>query len=228
MRQLHPVSFHERFVASGTYVWSQDGAPTGDVEHWTIHEPGAGAWTIRADYDGRAGSGTNWLFEGYFDRASRRVERFDMAVFEPRRMDAKFAFESGEARVSVRVDGVAADVQTVTLEPDAVLRPPALVCAWLFVAQPLADAPAFVPMLACIEDAVDCGAPDTFTVTELEPASITVDAQLFVARVWRVRTRGGEDVTLWFNHRDILLGCDSSTGRAARLTQYVHRPETTS
>ena len=157
MRQLHPVSFHERYVASGTYVFYQDDAPTGDVEHWTLHEPGEGALTVRADYDGRAGTGVHWLFEGLCNRSLRRFERFDLSLYGTQHTDAKFIFGPGEVQISLRIDGSATDRLDIPLPNGAIVRPPALVADGLALGSDNQTAPAFVPTLDLSAGLVQAG-----------------------------------------------------------------------
>jgi hypothetical protein len=53
MRQIHPVGFHEKFVASGTYSHYLDGELSGLVELWSIHELPDQEQIARIDWDGR-------------------------------------------------------------------------------------------------------------------------------------------------------------------------------
>lgn len=80
MRYLHPVAMHEVFVGSGTYRYLQNDAPTGLVEHWTIHELPDGAWFIRVDKDGREFDGTTELLEAWRSPAGV-IERFDVVAY---------------------------------------------------------------------------------------------------------------------------------------------------
>lgn len=228
MRQLHPVSFHERFVASGTYIHCRDNVATGDVEHWTLHEPGQGAWTLRADYDGRDGSGINWLFEGYYDRVRRRVERFDLSLYGAQQADVKFGFEPHEVRVTVRSAGERRDGFAMALPPGYAALPPALVAAYLFVRADAAELPLFVPALDFVRGRVHHAAVETGTVEFAGSEDVTVDGRTLPARVVRVRGDRGRDVTCWLDTNDILLRWQTADGLSALLTQYVHRPETTS
>lgn len=217
MRQLHPVSFRERFVASGTYTFFQDAVPTGDVEHWTLHEPGQGAWTVRADHDGRAGSGTSWLFEGLYDGERRRFERFDLSLYGAQHTDAKFIFEPGEVQISLRVDGVARDQFVIPVPTDAAPQPPALVGAYLFIPGVVDSLQVFMPELDFAAGLVRGGTVETLSVEyrDTEPLVISVygERALFA------------DISL--DQHDILLHWETPTGLAAHLSQYVHRPETT-
>jgi hypothetical protein len=53
MRQIHPVAFHEKFVARGMYSHYRDGKLAGLVEYWSIHELPDHSYLVRVDWDGR-------------------------------------------------------------------------------------------------------------------------------------------------------------------------------
>lgn len=50
MRQIHPVGFHEKFVASGVYSYYEHGSPRSAQEYWSIHELPDGGQLIRVDF----------------------------------------------------------------------------------------------------------------------------------------------------------------------------------
>jgi hypothetical protein len=227
MRQLHPVSFHERFVASGSYVYAQDGADTGDVEHWTLHEPGDGGLTLRADYDGRSGSGVNWLFEGFYLREKRRFERFDLSLLGPQRTDAKFVFTADEAQISLRIDGVARERIDIALPPDCAVWPLALAGLGLLDVQQ-AEMPLFVPALRVDTGLVQGGVVETLRITALPPEALSVDTRPYDAHAYGFTMWSLGEMRLWLDRYTIPLQMQAAFGLTARLTQYVHRPETTS
>lgn len=227
MRQLHPVSFHEQFVASGTYLYSQDDAATGDIEHWTIHEPGEGALTIRADYDGRAGSGVNWLFEGFYNCIRRRVERFDLSVLGDRRTDAKVSVGADGLHVSLRVDGEAVAPITSALPPDAVALPPALVGAYLFASGAASAVQAVVIDFDPATGIIHGLTQQTLAVEARGAEAIVIDGHTVHTNVLRVVSDTGREVSIWRDQSDVVLRWQDAHGRAAILTQYVHRPEKT-
>lgn len=228
MRQLHPVSFRERFVASGTYVWSHDGVATGDLEHWTLHEPGAGALSLRADYDGRAGSGVNWLFEGFYSHASRRVERFDLSVFGEQHTEVKVLFSGAEVNISLRVDGRPQPPRQRTLMPPAVSLPPALVAAYLFAGESVAAAPVFTVDIDVKAGLVRTERATLLSIEHLGVEPVDVDGRPIDARRLRLLGQDGRDEQVWFDAFDVAVRWQNAAGRAAQLTRYVHRPETIS
>lgn len=228
MRQLHPVSFHERFVASGTYVWSQDGVATGDVEHWTVHEPGPGAWSLRADYDGRAGSGTSWLFEGFYDRARRRLDRFDLSLYGAQHTEAKFIFAADEVQISLRVDGKAKDRLDLPLAEDVAPCPPALVAAYLFVPGLLDSISVFLPDVDYAAGLVRGGGVELISTEYRDSEPVVIGEKAIQAMRISLYGEQGMSTDICLDAHDILLRLETPTRLVAQLTQYVHRPETTS
>src|SRR5687767_14762568 len=53
MRHIHPIGFHEKFVASGRYNHYRYGTLAGLVETWSIHELPDHSSLVRVDWDGR-------------------------------------------------------------------------------------------------------------------------------------------------------------------------------
>lgn len=83
MRQLHPVAFHEQFLASGTYIYEQDGQRDGAVETWTIHRLPDQSQLIRIDFDARQiPLGISILTEVLRD-SSGSIQRFDIHFVNP-------------------------------------------------------------------------------------------------------------------------------------------------
>lgn len=232
MRQLHPVSFHERFVASGSYIYAQDGVDTGDAEYWTLHEPGDGGLTLRADYDGRSGSGVNWLFEGFYLREKGRFERFDLTLFGTQRTDAKFVFTADEAQISLRVDGVAQTPFNIAIASDVIRYPPALVGAYLSLLDTADSIRLFVPELEFVAGQVHGGAVERAIVHHysIKPKLKPSFNGSTIIPVKGIRLERANSVTeeATLDRDNILLHYVGSTGRSAHLTQYVHRPETIS
>ncbi len=85
MRQLHAVSRHEHFVASGTYTHYQYNEPTGTAEYWSIHELPDGGQIIRVDDDWREHDGSSVLIEAWRSPETRQIERFDLQAFGGKR-----------------------------------------------------------------------------------------------------------------------------------------------
>jgi len=231
MRQLHPVSFHERFVASGTYTYYNGDTPAGDVERWTLHEPGAGSLTIRADYDGRTDSSIDWLFEGLAVETGGhwRIERFDLlALGHTVKTEAKFVFGPDGAEISPRVDGEPQAVIRVAATGPFEVASPALVARYWF----LQNLPRQAGSVEIFEAGLDPasgvlhgGHISTASVEPLgQPVPVTT-ADAGESQGFRIGRPDGEAIRCWLNARWIPVYWESSSGQSARLTEYTHRPE---
>jgi len=110
MRQIHPVGFHEKFVASGVYTYYHNYTPTGSAERWSIHELPDGAQLIRVDQNWVSGSPKNILIEAWqspLENIDSRIERVDIAALgsEGKQGKATYIFEAGRVQVGYSVDG---------------------------------------------------------------------------------------------------------------------------
>jgi len=223
VRQLHPVSFREKFVASGVYTLYAGNLPTGDVEYWSMHEPGEGSCTIRSDRDGRGGTGTNWIFEGLV--VDGRIERFDVQIQGEVTTAAKFMFADATIEFSQRVNGVVGELLEFSLPAQYQISPPSLAAQWLLV-PPLAGQPAQVwtPDMDAAAGTIQGGHIEVWTIQEVGAASHPIGEQHIDCREYRVKSDAGE-LTVWFVSYGVLMRFDSDTAERALLTQYVRRPD---
>lgn len=128
MRQLHPVSIKERFVASGVYTWAHTGVNLPVREAWTIHELPDQSQIIRVD---REDSGSTLLLEILRDAAGG-MERFDAHFYggpgrSIRQAKATFSFFDDRVQVGRTLDNAVRQHDTMTLTPAARIYPQALV-----------------------------------------------------------------------------------------------------
>ena len=153
MRHLHPVQAHERFVASGRYHFSKDGAPLQSSEAWTIHAHADGEHFVRVDADSRAEDGKSILLEALLDargKLARLDVRYENRDFPGgvRDLQATYQFADDCLQVGYRLNGAAREYREVALPPDTVIDVPLLIFrgrtiaalaargespAWLFV-----------------------------------------------------------------------------------------------
>lgn len=222
MRQLHPVSFHEKFVASGTYTLYQGNLPTGDVEHWSMHEPGEGSLTIRSDRDGRGGTGANWILEALCVRES--LERFDLEVFGENTTAAQFFLEQYGAIISKRINGETRSREEIALPAGYVASPPSLVAQFLFVSASVGwRVPVLVTELDFQGGLVAGQHVHEWTVEDAGEAEHAIGEERIPVREYRIRN--GDEMTCWFDKHNVLMRCENAAGARALLTQYVRRPE---
>jgi hypothetical protein len=127
MRRLHPISFHERFLASGEYVYEQDDKPTGIRESWTIHHLPDGSRLIRVDRDARQSPfGMSLLLEALLN--GQRVQRFDLQLFNANGLQVKQAKASYQVfedslQVSRQINDAWQPMQEMPLTPGKMLYP---------------------------------------------------------------------------------------------------------
>lgn len=231
MRQLHPVSFHERFVASGTYTVYDGDAPNGDIERWTLHEPGTGSLTIRADYQGEAGGSANWLFEGLAVRADEgwRVERYDLLLLGAnQRTEAKLVFSGEGVDISTRVNGDMRDNLRIESRSNFFVATPALVSRFWFLRhlpQSNASLDIFEPEIDFAEGVLHGGRITTISIEALDQPAPMDRALAAASRGFCVRKPDGAASSCWVNADWIPVYYESSGGQSARLSEYTHRPE---
>jgi hypothetical protein len=83
MRQIHPVGFHEKFVASGVYQYGYiDDAsrPLKIIEYWSLHELPDQSQILRIDWDAIGEFGQNLQVEllTATPDIEKRIQRFDV------------------------------------------------------------------------------------------------------------------------------------------------------
>jgi hypothetical protein len=223
VRQLHPVSFREKFVASGVYTLYQGNLPTGDVEYWSMNEPGEGSCTIRSDRDGRAGTDANWIFEGLV--VDGRIERFDVQIQGEVTTAAKFMFANAKVEISQRVNGMVREPLELTVQASYEISPPSLAAQWLFVPRLMGQtAQAWTPDIDTAAGTIQGGYLTAWIIEDVGAAPHPIGEQHVACREFRLSGNAGE-LTLWFDSHGVLMRFDTDTGERALLTQYVRRPD---
>lgn len=132
MRYLHPVGAHERFVASGAYLFAKDGRSLGKTESWTIHELGDGSKLVRVDSDARTEEGKSLLAELLISRDDE-VIRFDLRYendrFEGgiRALSATYSLVDQVMQIGYRMNGAERSYLEREIAPEVLLDIPFLV-----------------------------------------------------------------------------------------------------
>lgn len=132
MRHLHPVQAHERFVASGVYLFAKDGRSLEKTESWTIHELGDGSKFLRVDSDARMEEGKSLLAEVLIS-GEDDIIRFDMRYendqFEGgiRSLSATYNLADRILQVGYRLNGAARRYLEREIGPGALLDIPLLI-----------------------------------------------------------------------------------------------------
>lgn len=151
MRQIHPVSLHEKFVASGTYRPSDDKARLFPVSHWTIHELPDGSQLIRSDEQSHHMTVLVEALRSSPDNGSR-IERFDVFIHtadsrQPaQRLKASCFFARHLQSVISDGDG-RAEAAEIPLPDEYLVQPPALIFTGFVIAQAALQPDKEIPLL---------------------------------------------------------------------------------
>ncbi len=237
MRYLHAVAVHERFVARGTYRYYADDAPTGLLEHWTIHELPDGAWFMRVDKDGRFMDGRSELIEAWRSPGGH-IERFDIRAFGAKsdaiqQARATYTIEGNRLNVGRAFDGAEQIQETVEIPPDHVVQPG----SYLFFGYALPAIVDRAPLAMISRFGFTADPANSFNVGMMMPsltyydeAEVTVDGKARVARHYLAAASAevdGERQTqhhhYYIDKHNIFLK-HTAPGMRVQLERYAHRP----
>jgi len=237
MRQIHPVGFHEKFVASGTYTEYFEAEPTDNFEHWTVHELPDGGQLIRVDRDqGRL------LIEGWRNPLNARIERIDIYVWEKHgvRGKASYIYENGSLQVAYSTSDRPRQEKEIPLPPDCIIFAGA---SHLFRGMMIADVARSngecVPVCLCRYPIIYSDpVVNEFSAVTRETGFLAVAGKTISARriQWDqpcdsvpedIENNSETQPSFWLDEysvllRDVIPGME---GNQIYLTQYAHRPE---
>jgi hypothetical protein len=223
LRAIHPVSYHEKFVASGVYQTYFEGKRQDEVERWSIHELPDSSELIRVDR-GDWRSESNMLVE-VLRSANGHIQRCDIHWFQkPSPLKLSYIFFEGYVQISSDFDGKNPDTKEIEL--------PAGMCILV---------PGYVNKREMLssnagEQTVFCIAPERneyyhwmqIQVSSLDYLTGTAGGKSIEERAYLIETAGPteEKSQAWasFDPYDILLKWADSAGNVL-LTQYARRPE---
>jgi hypothetical protein len=235
MRQLHPVSFHEKFVAGGAYAFYDGDTTTGDVEEWTMHEPGPGSLTLRADRHRAHQVQSGWLFEGLltFRDGLLAVERYDIQSIGAEMVGASYIFdETYVTRTFTRDDEVVSS-EEIDLPRGYAVMPPFAVAMNLFIPSYAASGrmtcTAFESKIDAIRFALGDFTLLPVTLALLAEGEHIIEGKRYVTHGYRATTEisgYARHWDCWYDAYNVLMLEEFEDHRAA-LIRYVHRPERT-
>jgi hypothetical protein len=245
MRQIHPVTFNEKFVASGTYTHFAHGKPSGLFEHWNIYELNGGARLLRVDWDGRSHQRNerSLLVEAlYSPQANQhRIERLNIRAFgkadDPiKRVTADHIFFDDHVEIRRTIDNHALLSERIDLPPDYIVFPGTRLFLGLAIAQASSQKSKKVTVLANNPHHVDETAFQSFTHDDfifkflredvITVANKTLKTECYIYRMTGSNTELKAEPNVWLDEHNILLRYLHSIGTSwDELTQYAHRPE---
>ncbi len=214
MRQLHPVGWREKFVASGVYSQLVDGQPTGELERWTIHELPDGARLTRAEIQAAA-HGVFTLIEAWRPAGAAQSERIDMQTHRPPAPTLRASYHMAPDRI----DFTLGDQHASLPLPDA---------AWVDPGAVSLRGAIFAQAGRVALTSITPGAPvPEVTFVIVEPAGsepLALGAESLAARVYNVAGMADGPCVIWLDEHDVVL--KQTQGKLTiQLTQYVRRPE---
>lgn len=229
MRQIHPTSLHEKFVASGVYIYTHNGEPADFVERWSIHELPDCSQIVRVDRDAM---GLTSLIETLCD-ATRKIERFDIHLLtsadgEFRQARATYIFASHHVQIGRTLhDGTHAQAE-LPLPPNIIIYPNARIFLGHVLRQisDQGESPVLMPRLV---DPNEADVLEGFVESRRVRSADTQTTPLAEAEVFHFL--GGsydEKTTFWVDKNDLLVQYEYKNENdtwLARLINHARRPE---
>ncbi len=221
MRQLHPVGWQERFVASGVYVYARDGAATGESEQWTIHELPDGARLTRVERQ-NVTHHSFILVEAWRGRGAAYVERFDMQALYPPAPMIRASYHVAADRLDYTFLSPAERHHSLPLPDSAIVDSSAVILRGPVIAQ----AAHFGTVALVSVDPGDVIEPRVVSVSveQVGIETLTLGAESIATRVYNVAGMADMLTTLWLDEHDVALR-QTQGSLTIQLNQYVRRPE---
>lgn len=226
MRQLHPATIHEKFVASGIYK-----AGDAVIEQWRIHELPDASWLIRVDCEAKGAEGYTLLIEALYG-AHRQAERFDLRVYQ-RRGDvtregrATYTFFDGRVIAVRTIDRDEHQRDEQDLPPDTVVYPPAWVFSGLALTQ-IAGRESALVYTVNLEDVAGVGwlhgQVEQRQIDRVGDKTLSVAGKSHQAAGYKFID---DSRVYWVDAHGMLVQCESEQEAVIVLTQYARRPDVT-
>jgi len=239
MRQLHPISPHEKFVASGVYSHFRGEKQVGIIESWSINEQPGNGQIIRVDYDGRERDGRSILIEAWLN-GQKRTERFDLHAYGSKddaikQARVRYIWMDDKVQITRVINEEIQPIEEINADSSAIIYPGTALFKGFWVGQSAAKHqetriitydPFYVYQPHQPVDAFRGAYHDYDAVRFLEIRSITITGKLFEARGYECTTPIlNEWPVAWLDENDILLRLDNPGGMTILLTQYARRVE---
>lgn len=235
MRYVHPVSVHENFVASGTYVYRRDGVETGCLEHWTMHSLPDGAWFMRSDRDCRSINGRSLLMEVWRspENEGGTVERFDLHAYGQPKDNHKqtkvtFALDDGAVLVGRTFNRTDRHDDELSLPAGGVLQNGGLLYLGARIRTALNGQSLTLVTHGNWADALTDFKPQIVQLqaSAQDETSVSIDGKAVIGQAVQVTVTPNDADTLIYSGRyvvnahDVILQADLDNGLSIHLEQY--------
>jgi hypothetical protein len=237
MRQLHPVGWHEKFVASGVYTYYEDGQVRAITDQWTINELPDGMQLIRVDWETKE---DYWfeLLEVLSDikDSHRHIQRFDLLaqdVYLPsNQVRASYIFYEDHAEITVRLANELRQQEEIKL-PDRYVVYPGTRLLQGFAVKELGDSDSTPIPVYSIYPFFDDPYPFHVFVREgsavfVKQEDLEISGNTYLTRCYE-KSESDWLSRFWLDDYDVLLRSETwihdSLSGYVELTQYVRRPE---
>jgi len=241
MRQIHPIGFQEKFVASGIYKYGYtDDAqkPLKIIEHWSIHQLPDESHLIRSDWDARDEFGESRLVEilRNSEANDRRVERFDIyrylqfaSTFNnyPKVTKASYIFFEDYVQIGRKTDDDRPQQTEIHFTKNVYVNP-GVHADQRFVLelaeQRTVNVAVFHPNFVLDSSEALDGVIKDCSASSLGLEILTILERPLTARHYQLKCAEEIRTDYWFDEYGTLLRYDKGVMRAL-LVQYARRPE---
>lgn len=244
MRQIHPTSLHEKFVASGVYRrYTLNKLVASATEYWSVYEQPDGSRIIRVDQDGRDVQERSLLTEVWVN-PNGVIERFDLFGYGSPRLNnevlfvkATYIFQEDAVSITRSENGVAKHHEEIPL-PDHYAIIPSSPDADGFsrillgfaitriAASPAQSVPTFFASHVFAKKPQEMyGEMTEISAACVKQGDIVVDQKTYAAKAYEIGSQPG--VLFWLDAHNVTLqlGDTSSAMGGTLLTQYARRPD---
>jgi hypothetical protein len=239
MRQIRPVGFHEKFVASGVYTYyNENGLERAISDNWSIHQLPDGSQKVRVDWETREDFWIDLIDALLTSQQSvKQIERFEISAYttdwSSARIKANFIFFEDHVEVGRTYNDDPRENEEVNLPSEYVVYPGTCIFLGFAISQAALKNMDEVTIIGCYPWMDDHSAIRVM-VSKWSVISAGYDILEIVGHNHDVRRYeqhiSSEDIGIyWLDSYDVLLRAE--TRRSGRLlsyvvlTQYARRPE---
>ena len=238
MRQLHPVSLHEKFLASGLYTHLRDERAAA-TEEWTLHELPDGSQIVRVDIEDNFGQDVviTVLIEAW-RTSEAKVERFDVWLNSrdhagSQQAKATYMISDNRLQMIRTLDHAESQHEASELPENVVICPPA---AFIFLGALFTQTAEPASMLRVLHVGSNKSLlrPEikSYHKTALGRSVRLVDGREIAVEGYRLMdesARFTDRAVFWLDKYGVVVGYEEPRGNgitySLQLTRYARRPD---